>query len=213
VTGPVTGPVTGQVTRLAVGPGITLFKALAGDAVLQAALAVLEAAPPRRMMTPGGKAMSVAMTNCGPLGWVSDRAGYRYQPDDPQTGRPWPAMPVPMAALAAAAAEAAGFPGFAPEACLVNLYELESRMGAHQDRDERDRAAPIVSASFGLSARFRIGGTSRTGATVSFLLEHGDVLVFGGPARLAYHGVDRVLPGLHPVLGARRLNLTFRRVT
>ena len=199
--------------RLAVGPGITLFKDWADVAVLQAALAVIEAALPRRMLTPGGKPMSVAMTNCGPLGWVTDRAGYRYAPEDPLTGRPWPAMPVPMAELAAAAADAAGFPGFAPEACLVNLYDIESRMGAHQDRDERDLGAPIVSVSFGLSARFRIGGTARAGATRSFVLDHGDVLVFGGPARLAYHGVDRVLPGPHPVLGDRRINLTFRRVT
>ncbi|HEV2678157.1 MAG TPA: alpha-ketoglutarate-dependent dioxygenase AlkB [Aliidongia sp.] len=201
------------MSRLTVGPGITLFKALAGDAVLQAALAVIEASPPRKMLTPGGKAMSVAMTNCGPLGWVTDRDGYRYVSDDPSTGRPWPAMPAPMAELAAAAAEASSFPGFVPEACLVNLYDTESRMGAHQDRDERDRAAPIVSVSFGLSARFRIGGTSRGGPTLSFVLDHGDVLVFGGPARLAYHGVDRVLPGRHATLGAQRINLTFRRVT
>ena len=200
------------MTRLAVGPGITLFKALAGEEVLLAALAVIEACPPRRMMTPGGKSMSVAMTNCGPLGWVADRDGYRYVAEDPLTGQPWPAMPAPMALLATEAAAAAGFPGFAPEACLVNLYDIESRMGAHQDRDEQDRAAPIVSVSFGLAARFRIGGTSRGGMTRSFLLEHGDVLVFGGPARLAYHGVDRILPGRHSVLGERRLNLTFRRV-
>lgn len=199
--------------RLAVGPGITLFKERADDAVLQAALAVIEASPPRKMVTPGGKPMSVAMTNCGPLGWVTDRSGYRYAPEDPSTGRPWPAMPGPMALLAAEAAEAAGFPGFAPEACLVNLYGTESHMGTHQDRDERDLDSPIVSVSFGLSARFRIGGTSRSGRTLSFVLDHGDVLVFGGPARLAYHGVDRVLPGRHPVLGDRRINLTFRRVT
>ena len=201
------------MSRLAVGPGITLFKARAEAAVLQAALAVIEACPPRKMVTPGGKPMSVAMTNCGVLGWVTDRDGYRYTPEDPLTGRPWPAMPPPMAGLATEVAEAAGFPGFAPEACLVNLYEIESRMGAHQDRDERDLGAPIVSVSFGLSARFRIGGTARAGATRSFVLDHGDVLVFGGPARLAYHGVDRVVPGRHPMLGERRINLTFRRVT
>jgi alkylated DNA repair protein (DNA oxidative demethylase) len=201
------------VTRLTVGPGITLFKGRAEDAALAAALGVLDLAPPRRMMTPGGKSMSVAMTNCGPLGWVSDRDGYRYVPDDPLTGRPWPAMPPAMMALATAAAAEAGFPGFAPEACLVNLYEIESRMSAHQDRDESDRAAPIVSVSFGLSARFRIGGTTRSGPTLSFVLDHGDVLVFGGPARLAYHGVDRVVPGRHPTLGSRRINLTFRKVT
>ncbi len=202
-----------MVIRLAVGPGITLFKARADDGVLTAALDVIERCPPRRLMTPGGKPMSVAMTNCGALGWVSDQDGYRYTAEDPLTGHSWPAMPPAMALLATEAAAAAGFPDFAPEACLVNLYETESRMGAHQDRDERDRAAPIVSVSFGLSARFRIGGTSRGGPTRSFLLDHGDVLVFGGPARLAYHGVDRVLPGRHAILGARRLNLTFRRVT
>lgn len=199
--------------RLAVGPGITLFKERADDAVLTAALAVIRACPPRRQMTPGGKEMSVAMTNCGALGWISDRDGYRYSPTDPLTGQPWPAMPSMLAALATEAAEAAGFPDFAPEACLINLYEPTARMGAHQDRDERAMDAPVVSVSFGLSARFRIGGISRGGPTRSFLLDHGDVLVFGGPARLAYHGVDRVLPGDHPVLGARRLNLTFRRVS
>lgn len=199
--------------RLAVGPGITLFKDRAETAVLTAALAVIAAAPPRRMMVPGGKAMSVAMTNCGVLGWVSDRDGYRYTPTDPATGLPWPAMPAALTGLATAAANAAGFPGFAPEACLINLYELKSRMGAHQDKDERAPDAPIVSVSFGLSARFRIGGTSRSGPTRSFVLDHGDVLVFGGPARMAYHGIDRVLPGVHPVLGPRRLNLTFRRVS
>ena len=202
-----------MVSRLPVGPGITLFKARADEGVLAAALDVIARCPPRRMTTPGGKQMSVAMSNCGALGWVSDRDGYRYTTEDPLTGRPWPAMPPALARLAAEAAADAGFPDFAPEACLVNLYEAESRMGAHQDRDERDRAAPIVSASFGASARFRIGGTSRSGPTRSFVLDHGDVLVFGGPARLAYHGVDRILPGRHPVLGARRLNLTFRRVT
>lgn len=199
--------------RLAVGPGITLFKARAGDAMLAAALVVVDACPPRRLTTPGGKQMSAAMTNCGALGWVSDRDGYRYAPTDPLTGRAWPALPPVLASLATEAADAAGFPGFAPEACLINLYELGARMGAHQDRDERALAAPIVSVSFGLSARFRIGGASRGGPTRSFLLDHGDVLVFGGPARLAYHGVDRVVPGQHPTLGARRLNLTFRRVS
>lgn len=199
--------------RLAVGPGITLFKERADSAVLAAALAVVDACPPRRLTTPGGKQMSVAMTNCGALGWVSDRDGYRYAPTDPLTGRAWPALPPVLASLATDAADAAGFPGFAPEACLINLYELESRMGAHQDKDERALAAPIVSVSFGLSARFRIGGASRGGPTRSFLLDHGDVLVFGGPARLAYHGVDRVVPGQHPTLGALRLNLTFRRVS
>jgi alkylated DNA repair protein (DNA oxidative demethylase) len=201
------------VIRLAIGPGIILFKERADDAVLTAALAVVEACPPRRLTTPGGKLMSVAMTNCGVLGWVSDRDGYRYAPADPLTGRPWPALPPVLAALATEAADAAGFPGFAPEACLINLYELGARMGAHQDKDERALAEPIVSVSFGLSARFRIGQASRGGPTRSFLLDHGDVLVFGGPARLAYHGVDRVVPGLHPRLGARRLNITFRRVS
>lgn len=199
--------------RLGVGPGITLFKDRAGDAMLAAALGVLDACPPRHLMTPGGKPMSVAMTNCGAQGWVSDRTGYRYAPTDPVTGRPWPAMPDSFRSFAAAAAADAGFADFAPEACLINLYGLSAKMGAHQDRDEQALAAPIVSVSFGLSARFRIGGTTRGGPTRSFLLDHGDVLVFGGPARLAYHGVDRVLPGDHPALGARRLNLTFRQIS
>lgn len=199
--------------RLAIGPGITLFKGRADDAVLTAALGVVEAAPPRHLTVPGGKTMSVAMTNCGALGWTSDREGYRYVAEDPATGRPWPAMPPGLATLATSAAADAGFPDFVPEACLINLYGPDARMGAHQDRDEQALAAPIVSVSFGLSARFRIGSTSRSGPTRSFVLDHGDVLVFGGPARLAYHGIDRVLPGMHPVLGERRLNLTFRRVS
>jgi DNA oxidative demethylase len=201
------------VIRLAVGPGIILFKERADDGVLTAALAVIEACPPRRLTTPGGKQMSVAMTNCGALGWVSDPNGYRYAPTDPLTGRPWPLLPPGLAALATDAAEAAGFPDFVPEACLINVYDLSARMGAHQDRDEKALGAPIVSVSFGLSARFRIGGTDRGGPTRSFVLNHGDVLVFGGPARLAFHGVDRVMPGHHPTLGARRLNLTFRQVS
>jgi alkylated DNA repair protein (DNA oxidative demethylase) len=200
--------------RLALGPGITLFKAMADDAVLTAALGVIAEAPPRVMTTPWGKPMSVAMTNCGALGWVSDAAGYRYAALDPMSDRPWPSMPAPFISLAAEAAAAAGFAGFAPEACLVNLYGPESRMGTHQDRDEADFSQPIVSVSLGLSARFRIGGTTRQGPSRSVQLDHGDVLVFGGPARLAYHGVDRLVPGRgHPLIEGRRLNLTFRRVT
>ncbi|HVJ51039.1 MAG TPA: alpha-ketoglutarate-dependent dioxygenase AlkB [Aliidongia sp.] len=143
---------------LKLGEGIALLPGRAGDAVLEAVQAVMAAAPPRHLTTPWGKTMSVAMTNCGPLGWVADREGYRYSPTDPLSGLPWPAMPAPLRDLAAESALAAGFPGFAPEGCLVNRYGPEARMGLHQDRDERDLGQPIVSVSLGMSARFRIGG-------------------------------------------------------
>lgn len=157
-----------------------------------------------------GKPFSVRMTNCGVLGWVSDEAGYRYQPTHPETGAPWPPMP---AVLLEAWQALAGYP-HPPEACLVNFYEAKARMGLHQDRDEEDFAAPVLSISLGDTAVFRIGGTTRGGATTSLRLASGDALVFGGPARLAYHGIDRVMPGSSTLLPqGGRLNLTLRRVT
>lgn len=157
-----------------------------------------------------GKPFSVRMTNCGPLGWVSDRAGYRYQPTHPVTGRPWPAMP---AALLALWEEVTGYP-HPPEACLVNFYGAEAKMGLHQDRDEEDFAAPLLSVSLGDSCRFRLGGPERSDPTRSFVLASGDVLMLAGPARLAFHGVDRILPGTSTLLaGGGRINLTLRRVT
>lgn len=181
------------------------------DALLDGAQAVMEQAPLRQMITPGGLRMSVAMTNCGPVGWVSDRAGYRYAPLDPMTGKPWPALPPVFATLARRAAAEAGFDGFAPDACLINRYEPGTRLSLHQDRDERDYGAPIVSVSLGVSAIFLFGGLKRSDKTLRTRLEHGDVVVWGGPARLRYHGVMPLEQSSHPRTGPLRFNLTFRR--
>lgn len=180
-------------------------------ALLEALERVIAAAPLRRMATPNGQRMSVAMSNCGPLGWVSDRSGYRYAALDPESGRPWPPLPEPFLDLARRAAAAAGFTGFEPDACLVNLYEPGTRLSLHQDRDERDYAAPIVSVSLGLPAVFLFGGLRRGDPAARVPLGHGDVVVWGGPARLRFHGVLPLKPGDHPRLGGRRFNLTFRR--
>ncbi|MBS0448166.1 MAG: DNA oxidative demethylase AlkB [Proteobacteria bacterium] len=171
---------------------------------------VIAAAPLRHLITPGGQRMSVAMTNCGRLGWVSDRRGYRYETHDPESGHPWPAMPPAFAAVARRAAEEAGYAGFAPDACLVNRYVPRTRLSLHQDRDERDYAAPIVSVSLGLPATFLFGGRARNDKTLRVPLQHGDVVVWGGPARLYFHGVLPLADGLHPLVGAQRVNLTFR---
>lgn len=192
-------------------PGVVLLRRWAcGDDILGAIAEILAAAPPRRMVTPGGGSMSVAMTACGALGWIADRRGYRYAQTNPATGRPWPAMPEPFRRIAGAAAREAGFDAFAPDTCLVNLYEPGSRLGLHQDQDEHDLSHPIVSISLGLPAVFLLG-LARTGHKRRIGLAHGDVLVFGGPARLAFHGVAPLAPGTHPLLGSRRINLTFRR--
>ena len=172
---------------------------------------IVEVAPFRHMVTPGGHRMSVAMTNCGTAGWVTDRTGYRYDSHDPQTGRPWPAMPGVFADLAAQAAARAGFEGFAPDACLINRYEPGARLSLHQDKDERDLSAPIVSVSFGLPAVFMLGGLRRGDPLCRVPLAHGDVVVWGGPSRLRYHGVLPLGPGHHTVTGGHRINLTFRR--
>lgn len=172
---------------------------------------VIERAPLRHMITPGGFCMSVAMTNCGALGWVSDRRGYRYTGIDPQSGAPWPQMPGVFRVLARAAGERAGFAGFAPDACLINRYEPGARLTLHQDRDERDFRHPIVSVSIGLPATFQFGGIKRSERTRRVPLRHGDVVVWGGPARLYHHGVLPLAAGVHEVTGAARLNLTFRR--
>lgn len=168
-------------------------------------------APFRRMETPGGYRMSVAMTNCGEWGWVTDRAGYRYEREDPVSGRRWPAMPAALVALAQGAAAEAGFAGFDPDACLINRYEAGAKMSPHQDRDERDFSQPIVSVSLGLPAVFLLGGWKRNDPLRRLRLEHGDVIVWGGPARLRFHGVMPVKAGAHPLTGACRINLTFRR--
>ncbi|WP_291646552.1 alpha-ketoglutarate-dependent dioxygenase AlkB [Bosea sp. (in: a-proteobacteria)] len=200
---------------LAVAPGVTHWPGYF-DAGEQAALVaelreVARQAPfftPRMPKT--GKPFSVRMTNCGVLGWVSDEGGYRYQPNHPETGEPWPAMP---SRLLQAWEELAGYP-LPPQACLINFYEPTAKMGLHQDRDEEDFAAPVLSLSLGDTALFRIGGTVRGGKTVSLKLASGDALAFGGAARLAYHGIDRILAGSSSLLPqAGRINLTLRRVT
>lgn len=196
------------------GDGAVLLRgrAAAGAGALLAAIeAIALAAPFRQFVTPGGREMSVAMTNAGSAGWVSDRAGYRYQGEDPLTGRPWPAMPAPFAALARDAAAVAGFAGFAPDVCLINRYRPGTKLSLHQDRDEADLGHPIVSVSLGLPATFQFGGLARTDPVRKVPLGHGDVVVWGGPARLAYHGILTLKAGEHPATGPLRYNLTFRR--
>jgi alkylated DNA repair protein (DNA oxidative demethylase) len=172
---------------------------------------IAEQSPFRHMVTPGGHSMSVAMTNCGSLGWVTDPGGYRYDAHDPETAKPWPAMPVPFRELARQAADRAGFGDFSPDACLVNRYQPGAKMSLHQDRDEGDFGAPIVSVSLGLPAIFLFGGLKRSDKPRRFRLEHGDVVVWGGPARLYFHGVAPLADGEHALLGRQRINLTFRK--
>lgn len=173
--------------------------------------AILEQAPFRQMFTPGGHQMSVAMTNCGSVGWVTDRTGYRYDGSDPESRKPWPAMPASFRQLAEQAADRAGFEAFLPDACLINRYQPGARMSLHQDKDETDFSAPIVSVSLGLPAIFLFGGLKRSDKPRRLRLEHGDVVVWGGPARLAFHGVAPLADGEHALLGRQRINLTFRR--
>ena len=172
---------------------------------------ITAAAPFRHLVTPGGFRMSVAMTNCGDFGWVSDRRGYRYDPLDPESGRPWPPMPSLFLDLATRAAAAAGYPGFRSDVCLINRYMPGTRLTLHQDKDEGDFTQPIVSISLGLPAVFLWGGLARTDKARRIPLSHGDVVVWGGESRLRYHGIAPLKEGSHPHLGARRLNLTFRR--
>jgi alkylated DNA repair protein (DNA oxidative demethylase) len=172
---------------------------------------IVAQAPFRRMHTPGGHRMSVAMTNCGQLGWITDRSGYRYAGNDPETGQRWPAMPAAFLQLAIEAAATAGFKNFLPDACLINRYEPGARMSLHQDRDEQDFDAPIVSVSLGLPAIFLFGGLERSEKPRRFRLEHGDVVVWGGPSRLVFHGVAPLADGEHSLLGRQRINFTFRR--
>jgi alkylated DNA repair protein (DNA oxidative demethylase) len=200
--------------RQALSPGAVLLPGRAlvhEDALLTALDAVLVAAPPRRMTVPGGHRMSVAMTSCGALGWISDARGYRYVACDPERGVPWPALPDAFGALAMDAARQAGYSGFDPDACLVNVYAPGARLSLHRDADEPDRTQPVVSVSLGLPATFLWGGLRRQDPARALALVHGDVVVWGGPARLAYHGVRALAAGVHPRLGARRVNLTFRR--
>src|SRR3954469_5791426 len=180
--------------------------------VIAALRIIVQAAPFRHLITPGGHTMSVAMTNCGRVGWVSDRSGYRYDPLDPDTKRPWPAMPSAFLDLAVRAAGEAGFAAYDPDACLINRYVAGAKLSLHQDRDEKDAWAPIVSVSLGVPAVFLWGGKRRSEPVRRMRLENGDVVVWGGPARFVYHGVAPLKAGDHALTGATRLNLTFRKV-
>lgn len=195
-------------------PGAVLLRgfATAESAALAADLRrVLARAPFRHMVTPGGLSMSVAMTNCGSYGWVSERTGYRYDAIDPESGKPWPPMPESFLKLAGEAAAAGGFPGFAPDACLINRYQAGAKLSLHQDKDEHDFGQPIVSVSLGVPATFLFGGSKRADKTLRVPVRHGDVLVWGGPARLNYHGVLPIRAAHHPFAGAHRINLTLRK--
>jgi alkylated DNA repair protein (DNA oxidative demethylase) len=203
-----------QREELAEGAWLLRGLACADAAALRRALDdVAAAAPFRHLITPGGFRMSVAMTNCGRRGWVSDESGYRYSPVDPASGRSWPPLPPELAALAARGAELAGYPAFAPDACLVNRYEPGARLTLHQDKDERDFSQPIVSVSLGVPATFLFGGRKRKERVVRIVLEHGDVVVFGGPSRLCYHGVAPLKTARHAFAGEARINLTLRRAS
>jgi len=197
----------------AIAEGATLLHGFAVGAappLLQAIEDVVAAAPLRHMITPGGYRMSVAMTNCGAAGWVTDRSGYRYDARDPLTGKRWPAMPGIFSDLARRAASAGGFGNFEPDACLINRYDPGARLTLHQDKNERDYTAPIVSVSLGLPAVFLFGGLRRKDRPQRMRLESGDVAVWGGPTRLAYHGVAPLADGDDPLTGHCRYNLTFR---
>lgn len=207
-------PVDPDDARADIAPGAVLLRgfAVAGMVeLLRAVDTVARAEPPQHLRTPGGYTMSVRTTSCGQLGWVSDQHGYRYAPRSPHTRQPWPAMPGAFVSLARDAAQAAGFAGFVPDACLLNEYAPGAKMSLHQDKDERDLRAPIVSVSLGLPCVFQFGGLQRNAPTQRLRLAHGDVLVWGGPARLAFHGVLPLAEGHHSLLGRRRVNLTFRQ--
>jgi alkylated DNA repair protein (DNA oxidative demethylase) len=181
------------------------------DDILPALREVLKAAPFRRMETPGGHTMSVALSNCGQFGWSTDARGYRYVSDDPLSGRPWPALPEVLRRLARDAAAAAGFADFTADACLLNRYVPGARMSLHQDRNERDYTAPIVSVSLGLAAMFQLGGLQRSDRPIRVPLLHGDVMVWGGVDRLRFHGVLPLKEGVHPLMGPQRINFTLRK--
>lgn len=201
-------------SREALEPGAVVLRGFArphAEALLAGVEAVLAQSPLRHMVTPSGFRMSVAMTNCGRLGWVTDRTGYRYDTIDPENGKPWPRMPEAFMELAVDAAAEAGFDGFAPDACLVNRYEPGTRLSLHQDRNERDYGQPIVSVSLGIPAMFLFGGEKRADKAKRIPLVHGDVVVWGGPARLHHHGVLPLKDARHPATGAARINLTFRK--
>lgn len=190
--------------RLAVAGAVTLLHDIEAVAALS---------PFRHMVTPGGYTMSVAMTSCGGLGWTTNDRGYLYSPVDPVTHRPWPPIPEAFNALCHEAAIAAGYPDFQPDACLINRYAPGAKLSLHQDKDEPNLRAPIVSVSLGLPAIFQFGGLQRNDPLKRLMLEHGDVVVWGGESRLFYHGIQPLKPGQHPLTGEYRYNLTFRQAS
>ncbi|MDM0047254.1 DNA oxidative demethylase AlkB [Variovorax dokdonensis] len=205
-------PEPGTKDRL--GPDSFVLRGLAlprVDALLPAIEDVATRSPFRHMVTPGGFTMSVALTNCGELGWTSDRRGYRYSAIDPLSNAVWPAMPAVFAQLASEAASAAGFAAFQPDACLINRYEPGSRLSLHQDRNERDLGAPVVSVSLGMDAVFLFGGLARSDKAARITLHHGDVVVWGGADRLRYHGIMPMVDAPHALLSRQRINFTFRK--
>lgn len=206
--------VEGEPRDIQLAPGAMLLAGVARPIetpLIESVNAIINRAPFRHLITPGDHRMSVAMTNCGRVGWVSDRTGYRYDAIDPDSGNPWPQMPAVFADLALRAAARAGFADFRPDACLINRYDPGAKLSLHQDKDELDFNAPIVSVSLGLVATFLFGGLNRSDKTARYRLVHGDVVAWGGPSRLAYHGVMPLADGEHPLLGAQRINLTFRK--
>jgi len=201
-----------RLESLAAGATILRRFALSDDRELLSALDdVVALAPFRHMVTAGGFRMSVSMTNCGALGWVADSTGYRYDAIDPASGRNWPPMPAIFLELATNAASQAGFQAFEPDACLINRYEPGARLTLHQDKNECDFDQPIVSVSLGIPAVFLFSGLTRTAKTMRLPVTHGDVVVWGGPARLRYHGVAPIKEDHHLLVGRRRINLTFRK--
>lgn len=196
-----------------IGEGAMLLRGAALPFEKEALVSLNEitaASPFRHMITPSGYTMSVAMTNCGVAGWVTDRTGYRYDQSDSMTGNPWPPMPNCFRKLAVFAAKEAGYPNFQPDACLINRYEPGARLSLHQDKNERDFTNPIVSVSLGLPVTFQFGGLKRNDPVKRYALKHGDVAVWGGQSRLCYHGVSELKEGYHESLGPMRINLTFR---
>jgi DNA oxidative demethylase len=205
---------TSAVETEKLADGAFLFRRFAAESagsIVRTVSEIVKVSPFRHMTTPGGYRMSVAMTNCGLAGWTTDRSGYRYSKIDPETGAAWLPIPSLFQQLADSAAERAGFPGFKPDSCLINRYEPGAKLSLHQDRDEQSYDFPIVSVSLGLPAKFLFGGLTRTERPRRFRLENGDVVVWGGPSRLAFHGVDKLADGEHPLTGRCRLNLTFRK--
>ncbi|MHB1657409.1 MAG: DNA oxidative demethylase AlkB [Burkholderiales bacterium] len=201
-------------SRLELAEGAVLLRRFAKDidgGLLHALDTIVAQAPFRHLTTPGGYRMSVAMTCCGRLGWVSDRSGYRYEIADPETGLRWPALPEIFAGVASRAATQAGYHHFMPDSCLINRYEPGAQLSLHQDKNERDSGAPVVSVSLGLAAVFLFGGAERSDRPQRYRLEHGDVAVWGGASRFNFHGIAPVADGYHPLFGRKRVNLTFRK--